>query len=178
MGLSLMGGIPSAVAADRATDPARTAAVAAGTTGTIQATIRMDYPITPDKMAQSGGTVTLYRGTAAIAEGSLSKDGAALTFTDGSTAVGSVTWRTEEQRLLYIDLSISGLSAEAGENQYRLQFTADGFRTYTSEVLSLSNYSQGLILGTGDATFTQGDINRDGCVDSADVELVKAGLDT
>lgn len=88
MGLSLMGGIPSAVAADRATDPARTAAVAAGTTGTIQATIRMDYPITPDKMAQSGGTVTLYRGTAAIAEGSLSKDGAALTFTDGSTAVG------------------------------------------------------------------------------------------
>lgn len=178
MSLSLMGGIPSAVAADRATDPARTAAVAAGTTGTIQATIRMDYPITPDKMAQSGGTVTLYRGTAAIAEGSLSKDGAALTFTDGSTAVGSVTWRTEEQRLLYIDLSISGLSAEAGENQYRLQFTADGFRTYTSEVLSLSNYSQGLILGTGDATFTQGDINRDGRVDSADVELVKAGLDT
>lgn len=178
MGLSLMGGIPSAAATDRAKEPARTAAVAAGATGTIQATIRMDYPITPEKMAQSRGTVTLYRGMTAIAAGSLSEDGAALTFTDGSAAAGAVTWRTEDQQLLYIDLSISGLSAESGENQYCLQFTADGFQSYTSEVLSLSSYSQGLIFGTGDTTLTQGDLNGDGRVDSVDVELVKDGLDT
>ncbi|MGO5115839.1 M60 family metallopeptidase [Candidatus Avoscillospira sp. LCP25S3_F1] len=178
MGFGLMGGIPGAAATNGAHVTAGTAAVAAGATGTIQATIRMDYPITPDKMAQSQGTITLYRGTAAIAEGSLCADGAALRFTDGSTAAGTVTWRTEGQQLSYIDLLISGLSAETGENQYRLQVTADGFQSYTSEVLSLSDYSQGLIFGTGDATFTQGDINGDGRVDSADVELVKDGLDT
>ena len=43
MGLSLLGGLPSAAAADRATDPARTAAVAAGVTGTIQASLKLEF---------------------------------------------------------------------------------------------------------------------------------------
>lgn len=177
LGTSLLGGIPQVVAAD-STDVQLISPRTSQATGEIRAMIRMDYPILVNKMRNSDATVTLYRGNEKIAQGALNQSSATLVFTDGSAATGMVSWRTDGEKVTYIDVQISGLSAEDNQNQYQLKFEGTGFKTYTSGVLLLSNYSQGLVIGTGDTTFTQGDLNGDGNVNQSDVELVKSNLDT
>lgn len=177
LGVSLLGGIPQVAAAD-STNVELISTGSTDATGEIQAMIRMDYPILADKMRESDAMVTLYRGDTVIAQGTLQKETDTLLFTDGSAATGKISWRINKEKIAYIDIHISGLSAEDGQNQYRLKFEGTGFKTYTSEILSLSSYSRGLVIGTGDTTFTQGDLNGDGNVNQNDVELVKSKLDT
>lgn len=175
IGMGLLGGIPQAVATDY-TSVELVSTRTTKATGDIQAMIRMDYPISIDKLKDSDIAVDLYRGNQKIASGSLQEG--TLTFTDGSAATGTVTWKTNETMVTSVDVQFTGLSAEANENQYYLELTGTGFQSYRSEVLTLSNYSQGMILGTGDGTFTQGDLNGDDRVNEADIEVVKQYLDT
>lgn len=177
LGTSLLGGIPQAVAAD-STDVQLISTQTSQATGEIRAMIRMDYPILTNKIKNSDVTITLYQGNEKIAQGALNQSSAALVFTNGSDAIGMISWRTDGEKVTYIDVQISGLSAEDNQNQYQLKFEGTGFKTYTSDVLLLSNYSQGLVIGTGDTTFTQGDLNGDGNVNQSDVELVKSNLDS
>ena len=174
MGMGLLGGIPQAAAADR-TDVELVSTRTTNATGDIQAMIRMDYPLSINKLKSSDAAVALYRGSQKIASGALQEG--ALTVTDGSAA-GTVTWKTTGTSVTSVDVRFTGLSADQGDDQYQLEFTGTGFKTYRSDVLTLDNYSKGLIVGTGDATFTQGDLNGDGKVNEADVELVKAALGT
>lgn len=175
IGMGLLGGIPQAVATDY-TSVELVSTRTTKATGDIQAMIRMDYPISIDKLKDSDIAVDLYCGNQKIASGSLQEG--TLTFTDGSAATGTVTWKTNETMVTSVDVQFTGLSAEANENQYYLELTGTGFQSYRSEVLTLSNYSQGMILGTGDGTFTQGDLNGDDRVNEADIEVVKQYLDT
>lgn len=174
MGMGLLGGIPQAAAADR-TNVELVSTRTTNATGDIQAMIRMDYPLSINKLKSSDAAVALYRGSQKIASGALQEG--ALTVTDGSAA-GTVTWKTTGTSVTSVDVRFTGLSADQGDDQYQLEFTGTGFKTYRSDVLTLDNYSKGLIVGTGDATFTQGDLNGDGKVNEADVELVKAALGT
>ena len=175
IGMGLLGGIPQAVATDY-TSVELVSTRTTKATGDIQAMIRMDYPISIDKLKDSDIAVDLYRGNQKIASGSLQEG--TLTFTDGSAATGTVTWKTNETMVTSVDVQFTGLSAEANENQYYLELTGAGFQSYRSEILTLSNYSQGMILGTGDGTFTQGDLNGDDRVNEADIEVLKQYLDT
>ena len=177
MGLSMLGGLPMAGAADEPPDLSASTRSAATATGEIQTVIRMDYPISVSKLAASNATLTLYRGEQAIASGALTQNGT-LSFSDGSGASGTVTLTTASTRVLSAKVHITGLSAADGSNQYRIKLTGTGFKPYESEALTLDNYSLGLVLGTGDATFTQGDVNGDGKVDQTDVTAVKNALGT
>lgn len=176
MGVGLLGSLPHAAAAS-SVNAGKSAVGTTSATGEIQATIRLDYPISTQKLQEIGAKVTLLQQGQAIATGDLSQNGA-LVFSDGGKATGTVSQRTTEGTANYIDLDIRGLSAEEDENAYQLKFEADGFKTYESEELKLSQYSKGIVLGTGDATFTQGDLDGDGQVDEADIQTVKNQLNT
>ena len=167
MAFGMVGGFAQEAMAETRTSVKQTTA-----TGDIQATLRMDYPIAAAKLSKA--TVTLLKGDSEIASGKLGVDGT-LSFKDGSGASGDVSLRSTGQTVSYVDISISGLAAD---NDYKLKFEGDGFKTYTSPVLTLDQYSQGLIVGTSDATFTQGDLNGDGKIDEKDIDLVKEKLDT
>ena len=171
MGLSLLGGLPTAAAAEPTAVPL-TLSTPADATGDILTVVQMDYPIYQEKL--NGSAVTLYRGDTVIATGSL-QDGT-LTFTDGSDASGLVTQQTSGPRVTSVRVQITGLSASDGKNQYRLKLTGAGFKTYESDVLELSDYSLGLRLSAG--AFTPGDLNGDGVVNAADIEAVKQQLST
>ena len=172
MGVGLMGGVPTASAADRTT-AALVSSSSAEAVGEILAVIEMDYPIYKEKL--SGAAVALYRGDEEIAAGSLQKDGK-LNFTDGSGAEGTVTLQTVGALVSSVEIRMSGLSAESGSNRYRLRLTGDGFRTYESDVLELTNYSIGMVLGSD--AFPLGDLDGNGAVNAADVEAVKDKLGT
>ena len=172
MSFSLAGGIPTASAAA----PMNTVLVSsssADAAGEILAVIQLDYPIYEKKL--DGSTVKLYRDSEVLASGSLQD--ASLTFTGSdSTASATITKQYTGSQVSSVEIRMTGLSAESGSNQYRLELTGNGFKTYRSDILTLSDYSLGLVLGTG--TFTLGDLNHDGAVNSADVEAVKAKLGT
>lgn len=168
MAFGMLGGF-----AQQAFAETRSASQKQSATGEIQATVRLDYPIAVSKL--SDATLTLLKGDSAIASGNLGANGT-LTFKDSSGASGDVTLRSTGQTLSYVDINIRGLAADGSD--YKLTFAGSGFKTYTSPALTLDKYSQGLIVGTGDATFTQGDLNGDGKVNEADIELVKAKLST
>lgn len=176
MGVGLLGGLPHAAAAGSVNTVTNTVQ-STGATGEIQATIRLDYPISTKKLQEIGAKLTLFREGSAIATGDLSQGGT-LEFTEGAGGSGTVSQRTSGDNATYIDVSIRGLSAEENENTYQLKLEADGFKTYTSQDLVLSHHSQGIIVGTGDGTFTQGDLNGDGQVNAADIEVVKSHLGT
>ncbi len=71
----------------------------------------------------------------------------------------------------YATLSVSGLP----QGSYTLAFSGLGYKSY-SHSIALQNYSQHLILGTGDTTFTLGDFNRDGRVNEIDRDLLSQRL--
>lgn len=176
MGVGLLGSLPQAAAVS-SVSAGKNAVGTTQATGEIQATIRLDYPIYSQKLQEIGAKLTLFQGDKAIATGDLSQD-STLTFSDGTTASGKVSQRTTDQTVNYIDVNIRGLSADEDKNTYHLEFEADGFKTYKSDELTLSQYSQGIVLGTGDATFTQGDLNGDNAINTSDVDIVKSKLST
>lgn len=176
MGVGLLGSLPQAAAVS-SVSAGKNAVGTTQATGEIQATIRLDYPISSQKLQEIGAKLTLFQGKEAIATGDLSQD-STLTFSESTTASGEVSQRTTDQTVNYIDVNIRGLSAQEDENTYHLKFEAEGFKTYESDELTLSQYSKGIVLGTGDATFTQGDLNGDNEINTSDVDIVKSKLST
>lgn len=171
MGLSMLGG--NAALAVEASAPEGNSQAEGG----ITATLRMDYPITAEGWQNSGATVTLLQDSKAVATADLTQSG--TTQVDGQPgASGSVEVRMNQAGtdVAYVDVTFDALTAEEGANTYYLQFEGTGFADYTSPALTLDTYSKGLVLGTGDATFTQGDVNDDGRVDETDLEMLKTAL--
>lgn len=176
MGVGLLGSLPQAAAVS-SVSTGKNAVGTTQATGEIQATIRLDYPISSRKLQEIGAKLTLFQGDKPIATGDLSQD-STLTFSESTTASGEVSQRTTDQTVNYIDVNVRGLSAQEDENTYHLKFEAEGFKTYESDELTLSQYSKGIVLGTGDATFTQGDLNGDNAINTSDVDIVKSKLST
>lgn len=70
------------------------------------------------------------------------------------------------------EISVGGLA----QGDYTVSFTGDGYRSYTSPVLTIADYSRHLVIGTNNDTFTIGDVNVDGRVDKDDLDLVLQSL--
>lgn len=60
---------------------------------------------------------------------------------------------------------------------YKVKLSGDGYKQYISEDIDISSYSQRIVVGTTDATFTAGDINKDKSIDKNDLEEMKNLLD-
>ena len=141
----------------------------AGLTGTIGLTIRFDLPQTAEEAAGrniqlrlSGGgrntTLSLPGGTAQGASIQVENvDGAPL---------------TNESRVGYYRVELTGLSKAV---PYELQLTGTGYVPFRTTV-TLEGYSKHLIVGTGDGTFSLGDVNGDGVVDDKDLSAMDSRL--
>ncbi len=166
LALSLLaGGLPAAYAADTGT-----------LSGSIGLTLRFDLPQTAANAAGrdiqlevrgTGGTARIALPGGLALENSLGASvSAAAKNTDGVIL-------TNESRVGYYEVELSGLPA--GGSRYDLTLTGTGYKPFRQTV-TLNGYSQHVIAGTGDATFSLGDVNGDGAVDSGDLAALDARL--
>ena len=158
--------------------PATADAAPTGTalTGSIGLTIRFDLPQTAAGAAarnirlqvSSGGQTTVIPLPQGMdGENALDADiSVSVKNTDGAVLIN-------ESRVGYYEVVLSGLPA--GGTQYDLALTGDGYKTF-SRTVTLDSYSQHMIVGTGDGTFSLGDVNGDGVVDDGDLAVIDAQL--
>ncbi len=146
-------------------------------TGTISATIRVDCPQTLAVLKDRDIKVSLKKDETAIVK-DLSMTEASSSEADSGKPASNVILRnpnggelTGSEEPGYLDVSFSGLTP----GNYSLHFTGTGYVPFSQDV-KLEDCSKHAILGTGDATFTLGDLNGDGRVDTKDRELMAAKL--
>lgn len=146
-------------------------------TGSISVTLRIDYAQTLSALAERKIQVELRRSGAALGQVSLSGtyDGmlkdtypvqVRLRDTDGGDLTGD-GWPG------FVDLTVQALP----QGSYELVFTGTGYRSFSQRV-DLGETAQHLILGTADDTFTLGDLDGDGKVNTGDRKLVSDALGT
>ncbi len=156
--------------------PAASAAPADDLTGSIGLTIRFDLPQTAAAAAARGISLEVSSGgqTARVTL----PDGAVSTNTLGAQ-VSAVVKNTDgvelthESRVGYYEVELSGLPA--GGRRYELTLTGRGYQTF-SQTVTLDGYSQHVIVGTGDGTFSLGDVNGDGVVSDLDLAAMDGQL--
>ena len=140
----------------------------AGVRGKIEATVRLDFAQTEKALRDREVKAVLEQDGKQIEEFDLWKE----------------TQRTGQNNVKLIDLSFDNL--EQGE--YTLTFTGKGYKTFTTDdlkgkegqvLLKIDDYSRHLTVGTGDSSFTLGDLaggndgEPDGTVDDKDVKAMK-----
>ena len=145
-----------------------------GVTGSISATLRIDYAQTLDALA------------AREVEAELRRDGTSLgrvrmaeprEYTLSSQYTAVVSARNSDGGDLqngwpgYLDLTVHNLPT----GEYTLRFTGKGY--VAAEVaVELKTHARHVILGTGDATFTLGDFDSSGRVTEKDREALSEAL--
>lgn len=143
-------------------------------TGSLQATLRFDYPQRLEKVKEKDINVTLYKGNEQL--GSVSLDGEATGILDVQAQVSVKNTDgvnlTTESEIGYFDVDVSGLE----QGKYSFSFEGDGYVTYKTPEIEIKDYSRQVILGTGDKTFSIGDVNKDGKVNTTDRDLLTAAL--
>lgn len=143
--------------------------------GSISATLRIDYAQSLETLRDREVRVEVLRGSTSLGTVPLTA------FEAGSLSGGSqvlVSARSRDGGDLgggswpgYLDLELNGLPLDT----YTLRFTGRGYVPFEQKV-SFSNYAQHVLLGTGDGTFTLGDVNGDKKVNTADREALAAAL--
>ncbi len=155
--------------------PAAEAAWGGADLGGISATVRVDWPQTLEALRDRRVRAELYQEGRSL--GTLD-----LTEEDGRADLGgypaAVALRNQDGGELgggrwpgYLDMSVSGLP----QGNYTLEFTGDGYADCRQE-LTIDRYSQHVTLGTADASFTLGDVDGDGRVNSRDREELAESL--
>lgn len=155
--------------------PAAEAAWGGADSGSVSATVRVDWPQTLEALRDRRVRAELFQEGRSL--GTLN-----LTREDGRASLGgypaSVALRNQDGGALgggrwpgYLDLTVSGLP----QGNYALEFTGDGYADCRQE-LTVGRYSQHVTLGTGDGSFTLGDVNGDGRVNARDREELSQAL--
>lgn len=148
-----------------------------GVTGSITATLRLDYAQKRNELLRRQVQVRLLRDGRPVGAALLGQDGGldqvgdypaelSARNADGGD-LGDGQWPA------YLELTVRDLP----QGSYTLEFTGEGYVPYTQKV-RLADYAQHVIVGNGDATFTLGDVNGDGKVDERDRKALSAALDS
>lgn len=149
-------------------------AAAEAVTGSISATVRIDYDQSLAVLQKRQVKAELLKGGASLGSINLTSAGttsllggytAQVSLRDASGGPLYSEWPS------YLDLSVDDLP----QGMYTLRFTGTGYVPY-EETFAMEEYAHHLIVGTGDATFTLGDLNNDNQVDEQDRALLSAAL--
>ena len=148
----------------------------AALTGSIGLTVRFDLPQSVNSAAGWGIQLQVSRGgqktvvvlpSGRTVENSLGAQVfAVVKNVDGAPL-------TTEDRVGAYQVELSGLPA--GGAQYELTLTGAGHVPFRQSVV-LNGYSQHVIVGTGDGTFSLGDVTGDGVIDDGDLTVVDVQL--
>lgn len=142
-------------------------------TGSIKATLRFDYPQLLSKVSEKNISATLYKDGEVISRIPLT--GSAAGTYDNVRVTAKNTdgvEMTNESEIGYFDVDVTELPL----GNYRFAFEGDGYADYKTPSIELDDYSRQVVIGTGDATFSIGDVNHDGYVDKADRDLISGAL--
>lgn len=145
--------------------------------GSIGLTVCFDFPQTKESVAAQDLKLTLSKGGAqavvALNDGTLSENTLGLTaaqvFVQRKNTEGEEL--TSERQIGYLEANISGLAL----GDYTVSLTGRGYRKF-SQTLSLSGYSQHIIVSTAGGAFAIGDVNENGSVDETDRSLLSSRL--
>ncbi len=143
--------------------------------GTISATMRIDYPQLLGELQERGVSVELFRNGSSLGKLPLTREASGVSLGGGTAAVslrntdGGALGGGQEPG--YLDLAVGGLP----QSSYELVFTGRGYVTFRQSI-ELDKYDRHIILGTGDATFSLGDVDGSGRVDETDRDLVAGAL--
>ena len=170
--------LPSAAAVSTQEDSAESVSQ---TTGSIALTIRFGLPQTAAGVAQRGIKLQLTDGsqnTATIDLETREVSGTGITAGQVSVEkqnVQGVALTTEEQ-IGYYQVVLTGLPADKTVGKaYTLTLTGTGYADCATTV-TLKDYSQHVIVSTDDGTFSLGNVDGTGAVDSADLAAMDAHL--
>lgn len=143
-------------------------------TGSISVTMRIDYAQKLSLLQQRSIQMELKSGGKSLGSICLTDTDAAqlgdypaqviMRDADGGELIGG-EWPA------FLDLTVKNLP----EGAYTLSFTGEGYKPFSVDV-TLKDYSQHVILGTGDSTFTLGDLTGDKKVDEADRDALAEKL--
>lgn len=145
-------------------------------TGKIKATLRFDYPQIMSNVQQKNINVTLYdKDGNSIGnipfDGDVSGEVSSKTVVSKKNADGGELM-DESGEIGYFDVDITDLPL----GRYSFGFEGDGYVPYKTPELVLDDFSQQVIIGTGDSTFSIGDVNADGHVNTKDRDLMSEAL--
>ena len=145
----------------------------AAVTGSVSATVRLDYAQTLAELRRREVRAELWQGGSCLGSASLA-DAGTRTFS-GYTA--SVSHRDAAGEPLYgaepayLDLRVEGLP----RGSYTLRLSGRGYVT-CERTVTMDDYACHLVVGTGDAAFALGDLDGNGVVDNRDRELLAGAL--
>ena len=154
--------------------PTPAAAAQGQTTGSVTAAVRIDYAQRLDELQQRELTVELRQGERSLGTVPLAEEGV---YTVGGYEAEVSAKNTDGGELLggswpgFLEVSFG----ELPQGEYTLAFSGKGYKPYSQKV-TMTDYAQHVVVGTGDATFTLGDVNGDGKVDGKDRSALAAVL--
>lgn len=144
-------------------------------TGSVTATLRFDYPQLAENIKEREITAVFSSGTKELGRVVLD-DTKTVQFSGYEAQITAKNrYGTEistEPEIGYFDIAIYNLPL----GEYSFKFSGKGYTEYTTPAIKLEDYSQQVIVGTGDATFTIGDVNHDNKVDKTDRKLLTEAL--
>ena len=154
--------------------PLPAAAAESGAKGSVTAAVRIDYAQRLDELQRRDIKVELRQGGQTIGSVPLAQAGV---YTVGGYQAEVTAKNTDGGELLgglwpgFLEVAFGGLP----QGEYTLSFTGKGYKPY-SETVTMTDYAKHIVVGTGDATFTLGDVNGDGKVDEKDRAALSAAL--
>ncbi len=142
-------------------------------TGSLTMALRLDYAQPLEALTDHQVKAALYQGDemlgevplSATAQGLMGEYPAQITAKNADGGEDTTGWPK------YMELTVDSLPA----GYYTLELTGLGYRTCTQTV-DLTTHAAYLALGTGDGTFTLGDLDGDGQVDAGDRDMLAAKL--
>lgn len=145
--------------------------------GNISTSIRFDYPFAYKKVKGQDIKVSLKKGNSSIVEIQLG-DTPKVTKKPEDCKVDIVAKNVHDVEMTTEDvigsyyINIKNLDL----GTYNFVYEGEGYKTYTSKDIIISNYSKNVTVGTGDATFSYGDINGDQKVTEDDLKVIEQNI--